>query len=141
MQRRTIIDTGVLVAFLMSSDKFHTWAVTSLTNIPYPLLTCEAVLTEACFLLQRVHTGRDKTLQLVRQGYIKIPFSLSEEIESVEKLMQRYDSVPMSLADACLVRMAEIYADASIITLDSDFRIYRKHRHQEISVIMPDFEK
>jgi hypothetical protein len=55
--------------------------------------------------------------------------------------MQRYNSVPMSLADACLVRMTEIYTDASILTLDSDFRIYRKHRNQEISVIMPDLER
>jgi len=138
MKKLAILDTGVFVAFLMPHDKFHQWAVTSLTNIRYPLLTCEAVLTEVCFLLQRVHNGRDKALQLVRQGYITIPFCLSEEIESVEKLIQRYNSVPMSLADASLVRMAEIYADASIITLDSDFRIYRKHRNQEISVIMPN---
>jgi len=66
---------------------------------------------------------------------------LSDEIESVEKLMQRYDSVPISLADACLVRMAEIYTETSVLTLDSDFRIYRQHRNQEISVIMPDIGK
>lgn len=66
---------------------------------------------------------------------------MSDEIESVEKLMQRYDSVPISLADACLVRMAEIYTETSVLTLDSDFRIYRQHRNQEISVIMPDIGK
>ena len=113
----------------------------SLTNIQHPLLTCEPVLTEVCFLLKRVHLGREKALQLVQKGYIKISFSLSEELESVEKLMQSYDSVPMSLADACLVRMSEIYTDTSIITLDSDFRIYRKHRNQIISLIMPDLER
>jgi uncharacterized protein len=138
MRKSIILDTGVLVAFLMPSDKFHQWAVSSLKNIRYPVLTCEAVLTEVCFLLQRVHAGREKALQLVKQGYIEIPFRLSDEIEAVEKLMQRYDSVPISLADACLVRMAEIYTDTSVLTLDSDFRIYRKHRNQEIAVIMPD---
>jgi predicted nucleic acid-binding protein len=141
MQKGIILDTGVLVAFLMPNDKFHQWAVASLTDIQYPVLTCEAVLTEVCFLLQRVYLGREKALQLVKQGYIKIPFCLSKEIETVEKLMPRYNSVPMSLADACLVRMTEIYTDASILTLDSDFRIYRKHRNQEISVIMPDLER
>jgi uncharacterized protein len=141
MRKGIIIDTGVLVAFLMPSDKFHQWAVSSLTNIQYPVLTCEAVLTEVCFLLQKVHGGREKALQLVKQGYIEIPFRLSDEIESVEKLMQRYDSVPISLADACLVRMAEIYTETSVLTLDSDFRIYRQHRNQEISVIMPDIGK
>lgn len=104
-------------------------------------MTCEAVLTEVCFLLQRVNAGREKILQLVKQGYIEIPFYLSEEIEAIEKLMHRYQSVPISLADACLVRMAENYDDNSVLTLDSDFRIYRKHRNQEIPVIMPDITK
>lgn len=139
MQKGIIIDTGVLVAFLMSRDKFHDWAVNSLTNIEYPLLTCEAVLTEVCFLLQRVHSGSNKALQLVKQGYIDVSFCLDQEIEAVEMLMQRYESVPMSLADACLVRMSEIYPNSSILTLDSDFTIYRKHRHQIIALIMPDF--
>jgi len=138
MRKGIILDTGVLVAFLMPNDKFHQWAVSSLTNIQYPVLTCEAVLTEVCFLLQKVYGGREKALQLVKQGYIEVPFCLSDEIESVEKLMQRYESVPISLADACLVRMSEIYTDTSVLTLDSDFRIYRQHRNQEISVIMPD---
>jgi uncharacterized protein len=119
MRKGIIIDTGVLVAFLMPSDKFHQWAVSSLTNIQYPVLTCEAVITEVCFLLQRVHGGREKALQLVKQGYIEIPFRLYDEIESVEKLMQRYDSLPISLADACLVRMSEIYKESSVLTLDS----------------------
>ena len=141
MKKSIIIDTGVLVAFLMPSDTYHQWAVSSLANVNYPILTCEAVLTEVCFLLQRVHTGREKVLQLVKQGYIEIPFCLSEEIEAIEKLMDRYQSVPISLADACLVRMAENYDDNSVLTLDSDFRIYRKHRNQEIPVIMPNMTK
>jgi uncharacterized protein len=52
--------------------------------------------------------------------------------------MQRYASVPMSLADACIVRMSEIHENSFVLTLNSDFRIYRKHRNQIISVIMPD---
>ena len=55
--------------------------------------------------------------------------------------MQRYQSVPMSLADACLVRMSDTYSQTSILTLDNDFRIYRKNRNQEISVIMPQLER
>jgi len=135
---RIIIDTGVLVAFLMGSDKFHQWSVQTLNHIQYPLLTCELVLTEVCFLLQKIHLGREKVLQLVQQKYLEILFYLSPEVESIRILMQRYDSVPMSLADACLVKMAEIYTDASVLTLDSDFRIYRKHRNQIIPLIMPD---
>ncbi len=90
MQKNAILDTGVLVAFLMPSDKYHHWAVYSLQEAKYPVLTCEAVLTEACFLLQRIQSGREKVLQLVKQGYIQIPFCLSDEIEPIETLMQRY---------------------------------------------------
>jgi len=141
MSKSVILDTGVLVAFLMPSDKHHHWAVSSLQEAKYPVLTCEAVLTEACFLLQRIQSGREKVLQLVKQGYIKISFCLSDEIEPIESLMHRYHSVPMSLADACLVRMSEIYTQSSIITLDSDFRIYRKNRKLEIPVIMPELDR
>jgi predicted nucleic acid-binding protein len=141
MQKDVILDTGVLVAFLMPSDKHHHWAVSSLQAAKYPVLTCEAVLTEACFLLQRIQSGREKVLQLVKKGYIQIPFCLSDEIEQIENLMQRYQSVPMSLADACLVRMSEIYNQTSVLTLDSDFRIYRKNRNQEIPVIMPELDR
>jgi uncharacterized protein len=141
MQKSIIIDTGVLVAFLMPSDRYHQWSISSLKNVQYPILTCEPVLTEACFLLQRIHLGHEKVLQLVKQGYIEIPFCLSDEVDAIEVLTQRYQSVPMSLADACLVRMSEIYVETSILTLDSDFRIYRKNRNQEIPVIMPDLER
>lgn len=141
MRKSIILDTGVLVAFLMPSDRHHKWAVSSLKNAKHPVLTCEAVITEACFLLQRIQAGREKVLELVKQGYIEIPFCLSNEIEAIETLMQRYQSVPMSLADACLVRMSEIHTETLVLTLDSDFRIYRKNRNQEIFVVMPDLEK
>ena len=71
MQKNVILDTGVLVAFLMPSDKHHHWAVSSLQAAKYPVLTCEAVLTETCFLLQRIQSGREKVLQLVKQGYLR----------------------------------------------------------------------
>jgi uncharacterized protein len=138
MSRSIILDTGVLIAFLMPKDKFHNWAVSQLAKITAPVITNEAVITEACFLAQRIHHGQETILKLIEQGYITIPFTLNQEIEVIENLMQRYASVPMSLADACLVRMSEIYEDSKILTLDSDFKIYRKHRNQNISVIMPE---
>jgi predicted nucleic acid-binding protein len=85
---RIIVDTGVLVAFLMGSDKFHQWSIQTLNHIQYPILTCEPVLTEVCFLLQRIHSGREKVLQLVEQGYLEIPFYLNQEVKSIRILMQ-----------------------------------------------------
>jgi uncharacterized protein len=138
MSRSIILDTGILIAFLMPKDKFHTWAVSQFSQITVPVITNEAVITEACFLAQRIHHGQETILKLINQGHITIPFTLNPEIEAIENLMQRYASVPMSLADACIVRMSEIHEDSSVLTLDSDFRIYRKHRNQHISVIIPD---
>jgi len=125
-----ILDTGVLIAFLMPRDKFHAWAVAQLNQISAPVMTSEPIITEACFLAQRIYQGQETILRLIKQGHITIPFRLNQETEVIEKLMQRYASVPMSLADACLVRMSEIYDDSPILTLDSDFQIYRKHRNQ-----------
>jgi predicted nucleic acid-binding protein len=138
MTRTTILDTGVLIAYLMPKDKFHPWAVSQLAQISTPILTNEAVITEACFLAQRIHNGQETILKLIQQGHIIIPFILNQEIEAIENLMKRYASVAMSLADACLVRMSEMYEDSQILTLDSDFTIYRKQRNQPISVIMPN---
>jgi predicted nucleic acid-binding protein len=138
MTKTIILDTGVLIAFLMPKDKFHRWAVSQFEQITAPVITSEAVITEACFLAQRIYQGQETILKLIKQGHITIPFNLNQEIEAIETLMQRYISVPMSLADACLVRMSEIYDNSPVLTLDSDFKIYRKHRHQTIPIIMPN---
>jgi predicted nucleic acid-binding protein len=96
------------------------------------------VITESCFLAQRIHNGQETILKLIQQGHITLPFILSQDLEAIETLMQRYASVPMSLADACLVRMSEMYDNSQVLTLDSDFTIYRKQRNQPIPVIMPN---
>lgn len=92
---------------------------------------------EAAHLLRRAR-GEQTLLELVRRGLVTTSFRLTDELSRVAKLMARYENVPMSLADACLVRMAEQHDDSAIMTLDSDFRIYRKNGRQVISTIMPD---
>jgi len=137
MKQKVLVDTGVLIAYLKSQDHFHAWAVAQWQLIEPPFLTCEAVIVEACFLLSRTYNGAAKVFALIEAGILKIPFRLEEESEAVAKLMSRYESVPMSLADGCLVRMSELYAKSEILTLDSDFTIYRQHRNSIIPVILP----
>jgi len=139
MSRPVIVDTGVLVAFLVPQDRFHRWAVDQLTEVREPAITCEAVIAESCFLTQRLHEGPEKVLELVRHRYLTLPFCLDAEIAVVKDLVSRYRSVPMSVADACLVRMSEMFDGSCVLTLDSDFQIYRKHRNQVIPVITPNF--
>jgi predicted nucleic acid-binding protein len=137
MIRNVLVDAGPLVALLDRRDRFHAWATSQLLERKPPLLTCEAVLAEAAHLLRRVR-GEPALLELVRRGLVITSFRLDDEVTRVAKLMARYDNVPMSLADACLVRMAEQLEDSTVMTLDGDFRIYRKHGRQVIPTIMPD---
>jgi len=118
-----------------STRSVSSMAVAELALLQTPLLTCEAVCTETFFLLQRVRGGREAFITLLNRGLIQIPFHLGNHTEAVTELLNRYQSVPMSLADACLVKMAEEYEGSSVMTLDSDFQIYRKNRNQPIPLI------
>jgi len=138
MRSKIIIDTSPLVSFIDKSDNFHLWTVKTWKKLCPPLLTCEAVIAESCFLLQNVHGGESAILSLLEAEVIKIPFNLTEEVTEIKQLMKQYQSVPMSLADACLVRMSELIRGSSVVTLDSDFRIYRQYKNQVIPVIMPE---
>lgn len=137
MRQQVLLDTGPLVALVNRRDRFHSWVKTEWAQIEPPLLTCEAVITEASFLLRSVYGGQKAVMSLIERGIIQIPFRLEEEVDRVGELLNRYQSVPMSLADACMVRMAEQYASSSVLTIDSDFNIYRQERNQLIPVIMP----
>ena len=137
MKRWVIVDTGPIVAFLSRSDRHHAWAVARLSEIAPPLLTCEAVLSEACFLLGKTRAGAGGVLALVQRSLISPSFRLEEEIAPISRLMERYANVPMSLADACLVRMSEQRSGTAVLTLDSDFRTYRRHGRQAIPLIAP----
>lgn len=135
--KHVIVDTGPIVALLNARDTHHAWAREVLDRIEPPLTTCEAVLSEACFLVRSLKGGRDAVLDLVSRGIIEVPFHLGTEVDSVRKLMTRYASVPMSLADACLVRMTEMDGRATVLTLDSDFKVYRRNGRQTVPIIMP----
>jgi uncharacterized protein len=137
MNQPVLIDTGPLIAYLNPNDTHHAWAVKILADVDLPLLSCEAVIAEAYFLSCRDRLGADALMQLLEDGIIQIAFSLNHETSALRSLMQRYRSVPMSLADACLVRMSELNQSAKIFTLDSDFLVYRRDCNAIIPVIMP----
>lgn len=137
MFHNVIVDTGVLIALIDRRDHYHPWVTEQLKQIAPPLLTCEAVISETWFLLKRVKNGRQALLQLLENGQVKIQFDSSMELSAMVALLTRYQSVPVSVADAALIRMAELEQSSSIFTLDSDFQIYRKNRDQLISLIFP----
>lgn len=134
MITKIFVDTGAIVGALSKRDQHSTAAGRLFREIPKPLYTCEPVMAEVLFLLKDVHSGRRKALDLIANGVLRIGFSLQDEIGGVSDLMSKYESLPMSLADACLVRMSEI-DDGRVFTFDSDFRIYRRNGRQAIPLI------
>lgn len=133
-----IVDTGPLVALISRNDTHHKWAAQMWANSNVPLLTCEAVVAEACYLLRTLPNGVQAVLKLIQRGRMHVGFSLAEECESVVRLSSKYRDVPMSFADACLVRMSELHSSACVFTLDADFKVYRRNGRQTIPILFPD---
>lgn len=136
--REIIVDTGPLVALLNARDEHHAWARATMQTLQPPMLTCEAVLTEAAFLVRKLRGGPEAILDLVARGVLSIDLRVDQELLALRTLVVRYASVPMSLADACLVRMAEMRPKATILTLDSDFKLYRRSGRLALSVLTPE---
>ncbi len=133
-----LLDTGPLVSFLAVGLVHHTWAVEQWKQTRPPMLTCEPVLTEAAFLLKREDRDSDVLFALLERGIIRVGLAVEDQQADLRVLMRRYRNRPMSLADACLVRLSEIHSAAEVLTLDGDFRIYRRHGNKVIPVRMPD---
>lgn len=137
MASPVILDTGPLVAIINGHDSRHDWAKAQLSSLQAPFLTCEAVLSEAMFLLPHARRGIPTLLGFLREGLVHVSFDLDENLEAVVHLIEKYQDTPMSLADACLVRMSELHDRSRVFTLDSDFRLYRRHGRQSIPLIYP----
>lgn len=101
------------------------------------MLTCEAVVSECAFLLAAYDRGARQLFGLLNDDIVRLSFDLDEHRAAIGRLMMKYHQMPMALADACLVRMAEIYTNSEVFTIDSDFRVYRRHGRQAIPLIFP----
>ncbi len=132
-----IADAGVIVGLIYEKDQWHEWAFEQAKQLAPPFFTCETVITEACYLLQNVRDGEQTILGMIADGFLQIDFRLSDEAASIKSLMKKYENVPMSLADACLVRMSEKIENSIVFTTDGDFHIYRKKGKRKIDLITP----
>jgi uncharacterized protein len=134
---KILLDSGPLVGFVSEMDQHHRWAVEVWNSLYEPLWTCEAVLSEAIFLAQSDEVSIDALLELFGRGLVKIDFSVSSHQPDVWQLLRKYADQPMSLADACLVRMAELNDNCQIFTTDKDFLVYRRKGRHVIPLLAP----
>ena len=126
-----LVDTGCIVALLDRSERHHEHCVEVVTQLSAPLVTCDAVIAESCYLLRALRGAVDAVLRNVEQGVFRLPFRLDASAGAVRRLLRRYRNVPMDLADGCLVVMADELDTGDILTLDSDFKVYRWRRSRK----------
>lgn len=136
-KQSVLVDAGPLLAWLNRDDGHHAWAVEQMTMLKPPLLTCEPVLAEVAYHLQALQQDPASVVELISTGLVQVALSLEDEADAIATLMRRYQNVPMSLADACIVRLSEIRERSLVFTVDSDFLIYRRHGRLVIPTLMP----
>ena len=131
-----LLDAGPLVALLSKDDANHDRARRLFAETAPPFRSCEAVVAEACFLMRRVHrAGPAEVVALGRRGVYTIGLSLDGQWANVEALLKKYADRPISLADASLIRCAEVHQEARILTFDSDFTVYRWSRSRKFELL------
>lgn len=131
-----LIDAGWIVALLDKNDVNHELARLITPEFQIPFKTCEAVVSEACFLMARIHPGGPAdVLSMACAGFFETAFTLKGQEEFIRVFMQKYRDQHISLADACLVRLAEIHNEPRILTFDSDFEVYRWGKNRKFVVM------
>lgn len=135
---KNILDAGPLIAAINRDDAHHRWARETLEHLGAPFYSCAEVIAEAAAL-----TGKPTAIvEMIQSKEIILAFDLAEQTAGVLALLRKYGDQRMDLADACIVRMAELMRDSRVVTLDrADFGIYRRNGRELIPLIAPPQKK
>jgi predicted nucleic acid-binding protein len=131
-----LLDSGPIVALLDRNEQFHKACAERFATLNAPLVTCEAVITEACHLLRSVRGGPEAVLENVSRGEFLVLFHVTGREPRLIRLMSKYADVPMSFADACLVDMASELGIGRVFSLDADFQVYRWGRNRPFDFML-----
>ena len=135
--KTVLIDTGAIVATLDRRERFHPSCVEAIADNTSPLVTCEAVIAESCYLLRNLPGAADAVLANLEAGNFQIPLSLEDMAGPVRSIMRKYQDGGIDLADACLIHLATELKAAEILTLDRDFEHYRWGRNNPFRILLP----
>ncbi len=130
-----LLDTGVIVALLDRSEKFHQACAGAVRELEAPLITCEAVIAESCYLLRNLPGAPEAVIENVAAGIFQVPFQLSREAVGVKQVLRKYRDRRIDLAGACLIRLADEFETADILTLDKDFAVYRWRKNKPFRLL------
>jgi predicted nucleic acid-binding protein len=132
-----LIDTGAIFALFDQDERAHERCVRALQTIHRPLVTCEAVITESCYLLRSRRDAVDAVLANVETGLFGIPLQISLSASQIREIIHKYRDTPADFADACLIHMADHLDTGDILTLDSHFAHYRWRRNRRFHNLVP----
>ena len=132
-----LIDTGAIVALLDRSERHHEACVETLEHLTSPLVTCEAVIAESCYRMRRLPGAAEAVLENVAKGVFRIPLELAAAAPQVQRILRKYRNQEIDLADACLIHLAGEVRSGDILTLDSDFEVYRWGANRPFQRLLP----
>jgi uncharacterized protein len=132
-----IVDTGPLVAFFDRAERHHRWIAQPRRGNRSATPRLRPGAHRSAISARALSEGTGRLFELLQNGALSIVFRIEEHVGALRRLLQKYRDSPMSLADACVVRMAEIYDRHAVLTLDSDFSVYRKHGRVPLTLIHP----
>jgi predicted nucleic acid-binding protein len=131
-----LLDTGVIVALLDRSERFHQACSDVIQILEVPLVTCEAVVAESCYLLRNLPGAPEAVIENVAAAIFQVPFQLSREAAGLKPILRKYRDRKIDLADACLIRLADEFETPDILTLDKDFQVYRWGRNKPFRFLL-----
>jgi predicted nucleic acid-binding protein len=129
-----VVDASFLIALWCRRDEHHAWAIEVAQRYPPVWTSCESALSEADHLIGS--QGAARLREACRRGAIRI-HPLGDDFLRVLDLMDRFADTPMSVADACLVRLTELLDNPLLLTVDANFRVYRRSGRRRVPVRMP----
>ena len=131
-----LVDTGPLVALLDRSDPYHVVCQETLSSLNDSLVTVWPVVTETMYLLRSYGRAQDALWEIIETEAVEILALEKDDVARIKELMRKYRDLPMDLADAALVRVAERERLRRIFTLDRrDFQIYRPSRIGRFAIL------
>lgn len=130
-----LVDAGPLIGFLDGDDQWHEWSTRTLELLDEPLATTETAVAEACHHLRKLRSALVVIPRLIAEGRLLLLPVLSDQPRRVEELLGKYPL--MDAGDATLVVLSELCPRAKLITVDKDFRHYRRFRNQAIPLVIP----
>jgi predicted nucleic acid-binding protein len=136
-----LLDTGMIVALLDPTDSFYARCSDAMADVGAPLVTCETVIAESCYLLRDVEGAAEAILHSVATREFLIPISLADAAVPVRRIMAKYRDRNIDLADAFLIHLADEFSAGDILTVDRDFRIYRWGRNNHFQILVDLGEK